>query len=203
VPDLPKKLKHDAIVEALLEIRFSSTAIPEVFFGRLADHGAWCYFSQRRLPTAEIPEMIRNADANLRFLPTMELVEKDGNRSVKLGPHVISYHNTAPYLGWANFEPALDDMVDALCARDAVSIQRLGLRYVNALTLAEHRIEGLADLNLSAQVAGQALPKPFVMQYQREPDPGITCIVRVISPNYVEGKLPPGTSGGPANMPAA
>ena len=37
---IPAKLKHDAIVEALLEVRFDMTTVPEVLFGRLADSAA-------------------------------------------------------------------------------------------------------------------------------------------------------------------
>jgi hypothetical protein len=35
---LPKKLKDDAIVEAVFELRFDSSTLAEVFLGRIADH---------------------------------------------------------------------------------------------------------------------------------------------------------------------
>lgn len=40
---IPTKLKHDAIVEAVVEIRFDMPAktIPEIFFGRLAEYEPW------------------------------------------------------------------------------------------------------------------------------------------------------------------
>ena len=71
---IPQKLKHDAIVEALVEIRFDASTIPEVLLGRLADHEPWKGFDQRRLPAYEIPAPIRQADANLRYNPWFELM---------------------------------------------------------------------------------------------------------------------------------
>ena len=65
---IPRKLKHDAIIEALLEIRFDMAAtIPEVFFGRLVDHVSWKGFEQRRLPAYQVPAALRQADANWRY----------------------------------------------------------------------------------------------------------------------------------------
>jgi len=43
---IPKKLKHDAIVEAVVEVRFSTTTIPEILFGRLSEYGPWKNFRQ-------------------------------------------------------------------------------------------------------------------------------------------------------------
>jgi hypothetical protein len=47
---IPAKLKYDAIVEALLEVRFDMTTIPEVLLGRLADCPSWKGFEQDRMP---------------------------------------------------------------------------------------------------------------------------------------------------------
>jgi hypothetical protein len=47
---LPQKLKNDAIVEAIFEIRFDTSTILEVLIGRLADLVPWNGFKQQRLP---------------------------------------------------------------------------------------------------------------------------------------------------------
>jgi hypothetical protein len=59
---IPAKLKDDAIVEAVLEVRFDMTTIPEVVLGRLADCPSWKGFEQGRMPTYEIQAILRQAD---------------------------------------------------------------------------------------------------------------------------------------------
>ena len=46
---IPAKLKHDAIVEALLEVRFDMTTASEILFGRLADWPSWKDFEPGRM----------------------------------------------------------------------------------------------------------------------------------------------------------
>src|SRR2546426_10312114 len=107
VKPVPRKLKNDALVEALLEIRFDTPTIPEVLLGRLADHAAWKGFQQRRLPIAEIPAAIRQTDRNLRYSPLFELADPERNRLVRIGEHVLSYNQLRPYVGWTVFSAEL------------------------------------------------------------------------------------------------
>ena len=103
---VPKKLKNDAIVEALLEVRFDMATMPEILFGQLADYERWKGFKQGRLPVYDIPAPLREADPNLRFQPVFELSSEQ--RFVRVGPQVISYHRTMPYVGWDRFRPELE-----------------------------------------------------------------------------------------------
>src|SRR5437879_12277215 len=136
---IPTKLKHDAIVEAVFEVRFDTTTLPEIFFGRLADYEPWKSFEQRRMPAHEIPAVLREADPNLRYQPVFELAAPAEHRAVRIGQHVLSYHRTAPYVGWAHFQPELNALVAALFAKaDDPAITRLGFRYINALTTDLH-----------------------------------------------------------------
>jgi uncharacterized protein (TIGR04255 family) len=144
---IPKKLKNDAIVEAVVEIRFSTTTIPEILFGRLADYGPWKNFKQQRLPVYEVPPPWRQADPNLRFLPIFEL--SGDQRSVRIGPHVISYHRAAPYVGWQQFRLELDETISGLFeTAKGLVIHRLGLRHLNALRPDVHDIKSVSDLDL-------------------------------------------------------
>jgi uncharacterized protein (TIGR04255 family) len=113
--DVPNKLKDDAIIEALLEVRFDlpSSVLPELFFGRLAE--TWNTFTQQRLPSADFPSVMRRFDPNLRFQPSIELQDPTGKRRVRIGPYSFSYHHYAPYPGWdSSFGPELNEAVDAL-----------------------------------------------------------------------------------------
>src|SRR5262245_43763937 len=100
---LPRKLKRDAIVEALLEVRFESTdglQFPEGVVGRFGSNAAWRGYRQVRLPLSDVPAPLRFQTADMKFLPVMELHEQSGKRIVKFGVNVISFHALAPYPGW-------------------------------------------------------------------------------------------------------
>jgi hypothetical protein len=97
--NLPKKLKHDAIVEATFEVRFEAeiSSVAEVLLGRLADTPVWSGFTPRRLPTADIPSALRRADPNLRYQAAIELLAPSGEQRVGIGPQNLSFTRTAPY----------------------------------------------------------------------------------------------------------
>src|SRR6266513_2687614 len=111
---IPVKLKQDAIVEALLEIRFATPIIPEIFFGRIAEHASWKGFTQAQMPAYNLPAALRQADPTLRYHPVFSLVEAAGRRAVRIGPQVLSYHRNMPYVGWEKFKPELEDAISGL-----------------------------------------------------------------------------------------
>ena len=194
-PPLPGKLKHDAIVEALLEIRFDAPAVLEVLYGRLADVPSWQGFVQRRLPTADIPAPIRSLDPQLRFAPSFELRERNGHRSIRIGPQSISYHRGAPYVGWNQFKPELFEVVDQLFAKAGdLTIRRLGLRYLNALTKVQHGVSGVSDLNMRLYVAAEQLVGDLNVNFVKDVSPETKCTVRVATTQFVQGRLPEGTT---------
>jgi uncharacterized protein (TIGR04255 family) len=193
---LPKELKHDSIVETVFEIRFDTSAIPEVFFGRLAECSSWQNFQQRRLPAADIPSPMRRADPGLRFAPSFELREANGQRAVRIGPQVLSFHKFAPYWGWAKQLPALQEALQQLFSKAGpVNARRLGFRYLNALTNSLHGIRGLSDLDMSVKVAGQLISDHGNVNFKTMPAAEMECTVRVATPDFVEGApLPNGTT---------
>src|SRR4051812_17635047 len=105
---LPDRIEPDAIVEALVEFRFEHTELSELVLGRLVDLPCWEGFEQARLPTADIPQPIRDADPNLRYQPLIELRNSNGSRTAKIGGHVLSYHVTGAYPGWTTFQREIE-----------------------------------------------------------------------------------------------
>lgn len=195
---LPQKLEHDAIIEAIVELRFDVTdgsTIPEVFFGRLVDHPTWKGFQQRRLPEAELPPSLRRADPNLRYRPVLHLVEPDGPRSLRIGPQVLSYHRAAPYIGWERFFPELKEVVSELFKKvDELTIRRIGLRYVNALTSTLHGINVISDLNLTLHVSDEVITDSLNVNYSTVVSKYIQYTVRVATKEVVKGNIPDSTS---------
>jgi uncharacterized protein (TIGR04255 family) len=188
---IPAKLKHDAIVEALLEVRFDTTTIPEVLLGRLADCPSWKGFEQERMPTYEIPAFLRQADPNLRYQPIFELHNTEKNRLVRIGGQMLSYHRLAPYESWTKFKPELIAAIDALFAKaEGLTIRRLGLRYINAIRAQLHQISSMADLDLKVTVEDEAVSNVNV-NFTHDLSDDTQCTVRVATTEFVQGTLPP------------
>jgi uncharacterized protein (TIGR04255 family) len=192
---VPTKLKNDAIVEALLEVRFdTSTTIPEILFGRLADYGPWKELTQRRLPAYEIPAPMRQFDPNLRFQPLFELSGE--HRVVRIGPHVISYHRMAPYVGWEErFEPELQETISHLFeVANGLIVRRLGLRYLNALRPDLHGIASISDLDLEIKVENRQVAGNVNLNFTTDVANNSACTVRIATREFVQGPLPQNTS---------
>jgi uncharacterized protein (TIGR04255 family) len=192
--NLPKKLKNDAILEATFEVRFDAdpTLVAEVFFGRLADAQAWRGFIQRRLPTADIPAALRRADSNLRYLPAIELIQREGAKLVRVGPQSLAYTRRAPYPGWdESLSAEIGQAIDALFGVvPRISVTRLGLRYINALRSDLHGIEGVESLNLSIVVDRAALTRNLNLNYTIAALEHSSCTIRLATPDFAQGSIP-------------
>jgi len=195
VKPVPDKLKQDAIVEAVFEARFDTTTLQEILFARIADHPAWGAFEQRRLQASEIPSFVREADPNLRYQPAFELAQPSQNRALRIGAHVLSYHRTAPYVGWATFQPELDALIAVLFEKaDQLGITRLGFRYINALRSDVHGIRGLSDLDLTFTVAEDTVVKSVNVNFTTPVSEDALCTVRLATSDLIQGVVPPNTS---------
>ena len=189
MPDLPKALKKDAIVEAICEIRFEceeSISVPEIVVGKLAEFEVWRDFDKVRLPAANIPEIARSQDPNLKVQPILELRERNGTLLTKIGVNVLSYHRLAPYPGWAIFKPEIDRTIDFLFdAFRSFKSTRLGFRYLNAFTTEDHGVQSVNHLNYSVNIAGAKLEGPQNLNYHITHSSTHLVQVRIASPEFV------------------
>jgi uncharacterized protein (TIGR04255 family) len=183
---LPTKLKRDGIQEAVLEIRFRSNLVPEVFTGQLAGKlGA-----AERLPIADIPFPIRRSDPNLAYQAILQVRSGDNKRLAKIGEQVFSWHVLSPYPGWQPFKREIEAKWALL--RETVpdiSIARLGFRYVNLLATEAHGIKAVNDLNLHIEVAGENLSGPRNLNYKMSTEEQ-ELLVRIATPEFVQGPDP-------------
>jgi uncharacterized protein (TIGR04255 family) len=101
----------------------------------------------------------------------------------------------APYVGWNRFRAELDEAIDGLFQKAGdVTIRRLGLRYLNALTPDVHGIQSISDLDLRLAIAGENLSDSVNVNLQKELSSDTQCTVRIATPNFVAGVVPKGTS---------
>jgi uncharacterized protein (TIGR04255 family) len=192
---LPERINPDAILEALVELRFDHTELPELVLGRLLDAQLWAGYEQVRLPTADIPQPIREMDVNLRYQPLVELRKGDGTRVAKIGGHVMSYHVVGPYPGWSVFKDEIEIAVrEAIAKLKSPQLSRIGFRYINILRPDEHHVHGLVDTNVTLKVGNEVLTESVAVNYVRMIDPNHTITVRVATPDLVAGNVRPGFS---------
>lgn len=178
-----------------MEFRFEHKELPELLLGRLLDAQLWEGYTQVRLPTADIPQPIREMDANLRYQPIVELRKSDGNRAAKIGGHVISYHVVGPYPGWAVFRSEIATILRGVIDKlKSSQFSRIGFRYINVLRPEGHHVRGLADTNIVLRVGQEALTESVNVNYSRKFDSPHLVTVRVATPDLVLGKIPPGYS---------
>lgn len=190
---IPKKLKHDSIVEALCEVQFRCHELPEIVIGRLGDCEAWKSFRADRLPVADIPESLRANDPNLKFQPTLELKSEDGTRRVRIGSNVISFHRSGfgSYCGWNMFEAELRDMYTYLFEKlTDVNVTRIGFRYVNALTVNKHLVPSVNDLDVVISAGGSPIGGPVNLNYIILNDETHATMTRIAAPDFVQGSVP-------------
>jgi uncharacterized protein (TIGR04255 family) len=181
--EIPQRLRKDAIVEALFELRFASREFPEVLVGKLVS-ALGDGMAIERLPMADLPPPMRKADPNFAFLPTLQL--KKENRLIRLGDQVVSWHVLPPYPGWENWIKEVSPTVDAACAILRTGFPtRLGLRYINILNKTDHHVSGIAAMNLSIEVNGRSLSD--VNLNYKVVRRGQSVTVKIASPEFVQG----------------
>ena len=191
MPSTLKKLKQDAIVEGLCELRFESEesrTLPELILGKVAQFDIWKGFQKIRLPFADVPAELRAQDPNLKNQPTLELRDPNGHRLAKIGSNVFSYHRMEPYPGWENFKPEIDDATRHLFgALENLVISRIGFRYINVFNDAKHGVSSTNDLNYTVKLAGNELTIDQNINYRVKCSDEHMALVRIASQGFVSG----------------
>lgn len=194
---LPERIRPDAIVEAVLEVRFEMAGIPEVLIGRLADSAPWKDFQKRNMPAYNLPPPLRTIGPGFRYMPILELVDsaESPTRALRLGPQVLSYHRFREYIGWSRFRPELQHVVAELFRNaDGLTVQRLGLRYLNALRSDLHEIRSISQLDLHTTIANAPLDTSMNLNFNRPLRNDATAQVKVATKDMVQGQLPDNTT---------
>ena len=133
-----RKYRNPPIVEVVAEFRF----VPS---GKWGDHlvDALHRKLQPRFPLRRsmsemniAPAARENPSLFVEIQHGVRFFRKDERAFVQVYPYRISIHHLAPYPHWEGFRPLILDVFAAI--RDLVpglSIERLGLRYINRITI--------------------------------------------------------------------
>lgn len=184
----------DAIVEALFEVRFTSSMLSDLVVGRLSS--IWPTANAVRMPTADIPYPVRRQDPQLMAMHILELHNVRPHRIVKLGEELASYHCIGPYPGWAAFAKELsDDFIEPVIKNlQGFKATRLGLRYVNVFTEAAHGVKEINDLPVKIAISEKLIEPPILLNYQQRRAQDMELGVRAASKAYFQTGAKPGAT---------
>lgn len=175
----PTRLGQDTILEAVFEVRFSSTqdAAGDLFPGLFKAEFGSRFESVTRLPAADLPRSLLASDKNLIYTPLHVLRGKD--ELLQVGHQVVTYGAEQPYIGWAKFKPKIEGIIAALRRTGLVNqVERFSLKYVNLIpeNLAEPQLQAV---NIKIQTGNFRFQENgFMLRMEAEID-AHACIVTV------------------------
>ena len=129
---LPIKLGKEPLIDAVFEVRFTGTAsasdvLPGFLFGRLEGEK-----SLERLPTANLPKPVRDADPNLHFAPLTRL--RWNNFVISISDRSLLVGCTIPYLGWVAFKPAILQIIHTIHEIGIIkNVNRFSVKYTDII----------------------------------------------------------------------
>ncbi len=132
---LPLKINPCPIVESVFEIRYSSTFPSDAVFGIIYT-SVQEHFPEKTpqaLPILQLPEAVRSQDPNLKYQSYYRFSSK--NLSLSIGPRVLTFSNTKPYMGWNKWSKFFLDVLSKIQSTHIIDkVERIGLRYINIFT---------------------------------------------------------------------
>lgn len=149
---LPKRLRIQPIVDAVVEIRFSADLDASLLLPGLLVQKLGSGLKVEKLPLADMPEFVRQQQEELRFQPLVRVV--DTNYLYLVGSNSLVVGCRVPYRGWEDFK----GQVDLVCTilKDCgicKEILRYSIKYVDLLDYAAPNVI-FANMLLSVEVAG-------------------------------------------------
>jgi uncharacterized protein (TIGR04255 family) len=149
----PEKLGRDTIIEALFELRFSSTneSVADILPGLLYPHIRDEFPKIERLGVSQLPVSLLQNDSNFRYAPYYKL--SGDHYYIQVGKHVFSIGCPRPYSGWPEFRSKIHALVGLLRDTGLIdSIERFSIKYTNLIP--EPSDFSLAQLNVNFRTGG-------------------------------------------------
>lgn len=154
---LPKKLKNEPLIDAIFELRFSSSdsasnILPGFLFGALEGDK-----KIERLPAAEMPKQLRDSDPNLQFAPQVRLLWTD--YVISIGDHNLSIGCKYPYPGWDAFKKAILGIINVVKGIPFIqTVNRFSMKYIDIIP-SKGLQEQISLINTSIVIGGHVLEK--------------------------------------------
>lgn len=127
---LPKNINPCPIVDALLEVRFTSRINENAVFGLIYSVLQNDFPQVETMPILQLPGFVRASDPNMRYKPYYKI--SNDNFVIQIGPEVISISSFPKYLGWDKFSEIIFDVLNKVERIGIIDIiERFGIRYIN------------------------------------------------------------------------
>lgn len=128
---LPTRLTKQPIVDAVAEIRFSTTVdVALILPGFLLRHFPSAQIS--RLPAADMPNALRQSDENLKYQPLLRIVYE--NFFFLVGSTTLAVGCALPYPGWSSFFAMIRKVVDIASETQLMTeVSRYSLKYSDVI----------------------------------------------------------------------
>lgn len=128
-------MPNDPILEAIFDLRFDcpNQAISSLLMGVFSGRKYKKRFTRsERLPVADFPLAIRQADPQIRFSPEFRL--HGLTETLQIGSNMIGFSRQKPYPGWSTFKPQILEILSELKRlKEDFRITRVAFRYINLL----------------------------------------------------------------------
>src|SRR5659263_57254 len=109
---LPVKISPCPILDALLEIRFSSKINSNAVFGLIYNALQTNFPKVESLPILQLPDVVRATDPNFRYKPHYKISNE--KYVLQIGPDVIAISAFPNYVGWEEFSDKIFDILDKI-----------------------------------------------------------------------------------------
>jgi uncharacterized protein (TIGR04255 family) len=134
---LPKKLGKEPLIDVVCGVSFVSdfpvdTLLPGLLLPKLV--GKQPKFEA--LPAAQLPQIVRDSDPNLKNAPLMRVVV-DEQFAVLIGSKWLGVGCQMPYAGWSAFRKMIETVFSVLEEASFIKeVDRHSLKYVDFLQFA-------------------------------------------------------------------
>jgi len=154
---LPIKLGQEPLIDALFEVRFSSSVaassiLPGFLYSKLDG-----ITTIEELPSAQLPKALRDSDPSLQYAPVSRL--DWGAFAISISDRSVVIGCKYPYPGWTSFKPAIIEVMTILSKIGIIqSVQRYSMKYVDLLPSSDLK-QQISFINLKVTIAGHKLDK--------------------------------------------
>lgn len=188
IDKLPKKLLKEPLIDAIFEMRFSSSdhvseILPGFLFGKLEGKK-----SIVNLPASQIPKPLRDTDPNLKFSPLTRL--NWGNYTINIGDNSISVGCNYPYQGWVQFKDHIIKVISAIKDIEVLEcVNRYSMKYIDLIP--SNNIKNQISLiNMDLSIAGHKIEQEnfnIRVEINREEFANIITIVPSATAKLIDG----------------
>lgn len=174
---LPTKLKTEPLIDAVVEMRFSSNValssiLPGLLYSQLPGEKIL-----EQLPAMSIPKEFREIDPSLKFAALTRI--NWGDYFIMIGDSVFSVASKIPYNGWLDFKAAILTAFSIVCRSEFIkSVERYSMKYVDMISPSAE--DPILNFNLSLMVGGIDRFKNFMSRVEII-EPGILHCIQITS----------------------